>query len=56
MSANSANGKGRHTVRVGVFIPVECQLLDAAAVDIIGSMGYKCALRVYYSTALKSLG
>ncbi|KAI1473757.1 class I glutamine amidotransferase-like protein [Daldinia eschscholtzii] len=36
-----ADGTPRHTVRVAVFIPTECQLLDAASVDIIGSMGYE---------------
>lgn len=32
---------GRRVVRVGVFIPVDCQLLDAAGVDIFGSMSYE---------------
>ncbi|KAI8632171.1 class I glutamine amidotransferase-like protein [Xylariaceae sp. FL1651] len=32
---------GRRAIRVGVFIPTECQLLDAAGVDIIGSMSYE---------------
>lgn len=41
MAAVNANGSARHTVRVGVFIPTMCQLLDAAAVDIIGSMSYE---------------
>ncbi|KAI0446798.1 class I glutamine amidotransferase-like protein [Xylaria telfairii] len=32
---------GRRVVRIGVFIPVDCQLLDAAGVDIFGSMSYE---------------
>ncbi|KAI0482345.1 ThiJ/PfpI family protein [Xylariaceae sp. FL0804] len=31
----------RPTVRVGVFIPSECQLLDAACVDVLGSMSHE---------------
>ncbi|KAI0164726.1 class I glutamine amidotransferase-like protein [Xylariaceae sp. FL1272] len=33
--------EGRHTVNVGVFIPADCQLLDAAGVDIFGSLSYE---------------
>ncbi|KAI1804995.1 class I glutamine amidotransferase-like protein [Daldinia bambusicola] len=36
-----ADGTPRQVVRVAVFMPTECQLLDAASVDIIGSMGYE---------------
>ncbi|KAI0409596.1 class I glutamine amidotransferase-like protein [Xylaria palmicola] len=31
----------RKVIRIGVFIPTECQLLDAAGVDIFGSMSYE---------------
>ncbi|KAI1083295.1 ThiJ/PfpI family protein [Whalleya microplaca] len=31
----------RHTVRVGVFIPTQCQFLDAACIDIIGTMSHE---------------
>ncbi|KAI0116829.1 class I glutamine amidotransferase-like protein [Daldinia grandis] len=41
MAAVNANGSARHTVRIGVFIPTMCQLLDAASVDIIGSMSFE---------------
>ncbi|KAI1341503.1 class I glutamine amidotransferase-like protein [Xylariaceae sp. FL0016] len=30
----------RPVVRIGIFIPTECQLLDLACVDIMGSMSY----------------
>ncbi|KAI1504429.1 ThiJ/PfpI family protein [Biscogniauxia marginata] len=40
-AGKSDSGNGRHTVRIGVFIPRECQLLDASSVDIMGSMGYE---------------
>ncbi|KAI0460204.1 hypothetical protein F5B21DRAFT_136343 [Xylaria acuta] len=32
---------GRQVIRIGVFIPKDCQLLDAAGVDIFGSMSYE---------------
>ncbi|KAI1279140.1 class I glutamine amidotransferase-like protein [Xylaria sp. FL0933] len=31
----------RRVLRIGVFIPTECQLLDAAGVDIFGSLSYE---------------
>ncbi|KAJ2985353.1 hypothetical protein NUW58_g5580 [Xylaria curta] len=31
----------RQVIRIGVFIPTECQLLDAAGVDVFGSMSYE---------------
>ncbi|KAI8954296.1 class I glutamine amidotransferase-like protein [Xylaria longipes] len=31
----------RQVIRIGVFVPTECQLLDAAGVDIFGSMSYE---------------
>ncbi len=31
----------RRTVRIGVFIPSECQLLDLACVDVFGSMSHE---------------
>ncbi|KAI1872530.1 hypothetical protein JX265_005410 [Neoarthrinium moseri] len=31
----------RKTVRIGVFIPKDCQLLDAACVDILASMSHE---------------
>lgn len=34
-------GVSRKTVRLGVFIPTECQLLDAACVDILASMSHE---------------
>jgi hypothetical protein len=37
MAANTT----RKTVRVGVFIPTDCQLLDMACVDIFGSMSHE---------------
>ncbi|XXG93959.1 hypothetical protein Hte_000209 [Hypoxylon texense] len=43
MADTKASSTGdRRTVRVGVFIPTDCQLLDAASVDIMGSMSYEC--------------
>ncbi|GAP85961.1 putative family protein [Rosellinia necatrix] len=39
----------RRVIRIGVFIPVDCQLLDAAGVDIFGSMSYE------YLSALKEM-
>ncbi|KAI0385849.1 ThiJ/PfpI family protein [Hypomontagnella monticulosa] len=41
MTSEANNGTGRRTVRIGVFIPTECQLLDAASVDIMGSMSHE---------------
>ncbi|KAM7196153.1 hypothetical protein V8F20_007188 [Naviculisporaceae sp. PSN 640] len=31
----------RHKVRIGVFVPLGCQLLDMACVDILGTMSYE---------------
>jgi hypothetical protein len=31
----------RPIVRVGVFIPADCQLLDMACVDILGTMSHE---------------
>ncbi|KAH6660042.1 class I glutamine amidotransferase-like protein [Truncatella angustata] len=31
----------RKTVRVGVFVPTECQLLDASCVDILGTLSFE---------------
>ncbi|SPQ17841.1 e8fd80f6-715d-48da-bd18-63d5428cde73 [Thermothielavioides terrestris] len=31
----------RKTVRIGVFIPADCQLLDMACIDIFGTMSYE---------------
>ncbi|KAI1779512.1 ThiJ/PfpI family protein [Hypoxylon cercidicola] len=42
MADTKTSGTGdKHTVRVGVFIPADCQLLDAASVDIMGSMSHE---------------
>ncbi|OTA69172.1 ThiJ/PfpI family protein [Hypoxylon sp. EC38] len=41
MANENNSGNGRHTVRVGVFIPTDCQVLDAASVDIMGTMSYE---------------
>jgi putative intracellular protease/amidase len=50
---NKAGGpppkEGLRTIHIGVFIPTECQLLDAAGVDIFGSMSYE------YLSLLESL-
>ncbi|KAI1101112.1 ThiJ/PfpI family protein [Jackrogersella minutella] len=37
----SGNKDNRPTVRIGVFIPADCQVLDAASVDIMGSLSHK---------------
>ncbi|KAK9421949.1 putative DJ-1/PfpI domain-containing protein [Seiridium unicorne] len=34
-------GAPRKAIRLGVFVPTECQLLDASCVDIIASMSYE---------------
>ncbi|KAI1828484.1 class I glutamine amidotransferase-like protein [Xylaria intraflava] len=47
--ASSASGE-RTVVRIGVFIPVGCQMLDAACIDTFGSMSYE-----YLSTLSKFL-
>ncbi|KAL2184571.1 hypothetical protein L209DRAFT_774548 [Thermothelomyces heterothallicus CBS 203.75] len=31
----------RETIRIGVFIPTECQLLDMACVDVFGTMSHE---------------
>lgn len=31
----------RKIVRIGVFIPTECQLLDAACIDVLATMSYE---------------
>jgi hypothetical protein len=31
----------RKTIRIGVFIPTDCQLLDMACVDVFGTMSYE---------------
>lgn len=31
----------RKTIRIGVFVPTDCQLLDAACVDIFGTMSHE---------------
>lgn len=31
----------RHKVRIGVFVPLGCQLLDLACVDVLGTMSYE---------------
>ncbi|KAI2613539.1 uncharacterized protein GGS25DRAFT_467659 [Hypoxylon fragiforme] len=35
----SGQNKNQTTIKVGVLITSECQLLDTASVDVIGSMG-----------------
>ncbi|KAI1395470.1 ThiJ/PfpI family protein [Hypoxylon fuscum] len=37
-SVQKSSTDGRHVVKIGVFIPTDCQLLDAASVDIMGTM------------------
>ncbi|KAI0896903.1 ThiJ/PfpI family protein [Annulohypoxylon nitens] len=41
MASEAKNGGARHTVRIGVFIPSDCQVLDAASVDIMGSISFE---------------
>ncbi|KAI0890607.1 ThiJ/PfpI family protein [Annulohypoxylon maeteangense] len=41
MASEGKTGGARHVVRIGVFIPTDCQVLDAAAVDIMGSLSYE---------------
>ncbi|KAI0175664.1 class I glutamine amidotransferase-like protein [Hypoxylon sp. FL1284] len=41
-STKESSAAGEHKVRIGVFIPAESQLLDAATVDIMGSMSREC--------------
>jgi hypothetical protein len=36
-----ATTESRKTVRIGVFIPTDCQLLDMACVDILGTMSHE---------------
>lgn len=36
----------RDTVRIGVFIPSECQLLDQACIDVFASMSYEYLSRL----------
>ncbi|KAI0120297.1 ThiJ/PfpI family protein [Hypoxylon sp. NC0597] len=45
MASENKSGSGRHTVRIGVFIPTDCQVLDAASVDIMGTMSYECTYK-----------
>ncbi|KAI1374127.1 class I glutamine amidotransferase-like protein [Hypoxylon crocopeplum] len=43
MASESKNStSGQHTVKIGVFIPGDCQVLDAASVDIMGTMSHEC--------------
>lgn len=49
MAGEANNGSGKRTVRIGVFIPTECQLLDAASVDIMGSMGHEYMTMISHS-------
>ncbi|KAI5861829.1 ThiJ/PfpI family protein [Durotheca rogersii] len=41
MANDSPVTNTRPTVRVGVFIPRKCQMLDAATVDVLGTMDYE---------------
>ncbi|KAI1757298.1 hypothetical protein F4782DRAFT_223421 [Xylaria castorea] len=41
INKTSSATDGRQVIRIGVFIPTDCQLLDAAGVDIFGSMSYE---------------
>ncbi|KAI5920055.1 class I glutamine amidotransferase-like protein [Camillea tinctor] len=47
---SSSSSSSRHIVNVGVFIPTQCQLLDAASVDIMGSLSHE-----YLRAALQSV-
>ncbi|OTA92058.1 hypothetical protein M434DRAFT_12679 [Hypoxylon sp. CO27-5] len=48
MAGETKSGNGRHTVRVGVFIPTDCQVLDAASVDIMGTMSYEWSVSILH--------
>lgn len=48
MSTTTTTTK-RPTIRIGVFIPTECQLFDAASVDVFGSLSHE------YMTMVSSL-
>ena len=37
----TATTDSRKTLRLGVFIPADCQLLDMACVDVLGSMSHE---------------
>lgn len=37
----STTSSPRPTIRIGVFIPADCQLLDMACVDIFGTSSYE---------------
>ncbi|KAK4240846.1 hypothetical protein C8A03DRAFT_12843 [Achaetomium macrosporum] len=41
MTATTTTSSSRETVRIGVFIPFECQLLDMACIDIFGTMSHE---------------
>lgn len=36
-----ATAEPRKTIRIGVFVPTDCQLLDAACIDILATMSYE---------------
>lgn len=40
-TANMTVIESRPKVRIGVFIPTDCQLLDMACIDILGTMSYE---------------
>ncbi|KAI1434849.1 class I glutamine amidotransferase-like protein [Xylaria sp. CBS 124048] len=44
VNEKSRASDGRPVIRIGVFIPSECQLLDAAGVDIFGSLSHEYLL------------
>ncbi|KAI1734232.1 class I glutamine amidotransferase-like protein [Xylaria scruposa] len=49
-NVNKSSGAtdGRQVIRIGVFIPADSQLLDAAGVDIFGSMSYEYLLAIQH--------
>ncbi|CAJ2500985.1 Uu.00g038380.m01.CDS01 [Anthostomella pinea] len=45
-TTGNGSSSSRHVVNVGVLIPTECQVLDAACVDVIGSMSHEYFSRI----------
>lgn len=47
-SVQKSSTDGRHVVKIGVFIPTDCQLLDAASVDIMGTMSHEWSVQIRF--------
>jgi hypothetical protein len=54
---NMAPTESRQTIRIGVFMPADSQLLDMACVDVLGTMsyGYLSMLQDQAPPAIKAL-